>query len=1312
MATLILGAAASTLVGATGATGLVASAITAAATVGGSILDSFLFGGGGKGTSQDIQGARLDSLQVLSSTEGAAIPIIAGHARVAGQVIWATSLREVVTTLTQKTGGGKGGGRGGGSTTTTTDYSYFGNFAVGLCEGPIADVVRVWADGKEIDLTTITHRIYRGTETQTVDALIEAKQGIGNAPAYRGTAYVVFEDLALAAFGNRIPQLTFEIVRSVGYEETLLPGVCLLPGSTEFGYSPTLVKDLTGGTNMADNNRHTKTKTTDWVHSIDLLKAVAPDVQTVALVVAWFGSDLRCGSCLIEPRVEVAGKTTTPISWQVAGVSRDVATLVSTVDGKPAFGGSPNDASVIAAIQDLKARGFRVLLYPFIMMDVPNGNGLADPYGGSEQAVYPWRGRITCHPAPGQPGTVDKTATAATQVAFFLGAATTAHFGNSGGAVSYSGPPEWSYRRFILHLAQLAVNAGGVDAFAIGTELPGMTGVRSTGNAFPFVDGLVSLLGEVRAKVGGGVKLTYAADWSEYHSYRPADGSGDVFFNLDPLWANAALDFIGIDNYLPLSDWRDGPGHLDHLAGYQSVYDLDYLKANIEGGEHYDWYYASNADRDSQTRTAINDSAYSEHWVFRQKDLRNWWQNAHRNRPGGVRDTGVTSWVPESKPIWFTEFGCPAIDKGTNQPNVFFDPKSSESFVPHYSSGARDDLIQRRYLRATIEYWADAAGNNPVSGVYAARMIDTANMFAWAWDVRPFPSFPIASDTWADHANFYTGHWLSGRLGGAPADGLARLMMERSGLVEGDDFVTTGFDGVADGYIVDDVTSARGVLETLGVSFFFDPMETGGMIAARSRRFRYPVLELSADQMLDRGQDKEPVTIKRAQQTELPRVVRLTLYDVSRDFDTVTGQGILEEVTSDRVIVTDTPLIADFDRAQAMADGLVHEAWAGRESFTLGVPESRLSIEVGDVLTLDFAGRKHDVRLTKINEGAGRQLEGKSYDSPVYEPSRGLGRTLTVGTQPQSAAALGVFIDGPLLRDSDQAHQGYLTGYKLPFSPGLVFLSSPTTSGFVARAGLDTVGVIGDLKTNLSAGPLYRWDTANTLDIELYSGSLESREDLQVFAGANAVLVQAPSGDWELLQFANAALIAPKTYRLSRLLRGQRGSESAMGALSGARVVVLDGGIAQTGLDSALIGLPLNWQVGPADGAVGDDDFAAYEMTFVGRGMRPLSPVHLKALETIGGDVVLSWIRRTRLGGDGWEQADVPRGEDLETYEIEIWKAGILKRTLSATSQTITYSAANQVADFGSSGQSFTFTVFQISATYGRGTVAQGDFTP
>ena len=87
-------------------------------------------------------------------------------------------------------------------------------------------------------------------------------------------------------------------------------------------------------------------------------------------------------------------------------------------------------------------------------------------------------------------------------------------------------------------------------------------------------------------------------------------------------------------------------------------------------------FYHSPEARDAQIRTPITDGE-GEPWVWRYKDIAGWWSHQHHDRVDGVRETTPTGWIPQSKPIWFTELGCAAIDKGTNQPNKFLDPKSS-----------------------------------------------------------------------------------------------------------------------------------------------------------------------------------------------------------------------------------------------------------------------------------------------------------------------------------------------------------------------------------------------------------------------------------------------------------------------------------------------------------------------------------------------------------------------------------------------------------------------------------------------------------
>ncbi len=163
----------------------------------------------------------------------------------------------------------------------------------------------------------------------------------------------------------------------------------------------------------------------------------------------------------------------------------------------------------------------------------------------------------------------------------------------------------------ILNYAHLCKVAGGVDAFLIGSEMHALNQVRGTINSFPAVDQWARLISDVRSVLGADTKLSYAADWTEYFGFRPEDDSGDFFFHLDLLWAHEACDFIGVDNYMPLSEWRNGFDHLDSPA-HPHIYDKSYLKGNIVDGEGFYWFYANDADLIPQVRTFIADSAHNK----------------------------------------------------------------------------------------------------------------------------------------------------------------------------------------------------------------------------------------------------------------------------------------------------------------------------------------------------------------------------------------------------------------------------------------------------------------------------------------------------------------------------------------------------------------------------------------------------------------------------------------------------------------------------------------------------------------------------
>jgi hypothetical protein len=207
-----------------------------------------------------------------------------------------------------------------------------------------------------------------------------------------------------------------------------------------------------------------------------------------------------------------------------------------------------------------------------------------------------------------------------------------------------------------------------------------------------------------------------------------------------------------------------------------------------------------------------------------------------------------------------------------------------------------------------------------------------------------------------------------------------------------------------------------------------------------------------------------------------------------------------------------------------------------------------------------------------------------------------------------------------------------------------------------------------------------------------------------MLSGANAVAVESIDGEWEVLQFETASLIAPQTYELSSLLRGQAGTERAMRLpiAAGARIVVLDSAVARVPLVLADLGSPLSWRYGPAQRALGDASYRTESHVYRGAGLRPLSPVHVRGRRE-SGDLRISWIRRTRHGGDSWEAVDVPLGEEGERYEIDILSGSTVIRTIATATPSALYAAAEQAADFGALQSSVSLRVYQVSAVLGRG---------
>ena len=671
-----------------------------------------------------------ESFHYSKARYGTPIPLIFGRVRIDGQIIWlapitekrnCSSFSKYIKRANTKV------------TNQTTAFEYYASFALALCEGEIIDIERVWHNDEPIDLSKYNFCLYKGDEEQLPDPYMSARSK-DPTPAYRGLAYIVFEELPLADFNDIIPNFSFEVTRKANIKksasvEDLVKSMIMIPGSGEYVYD-TLIQQKTRYTpsgeilSQTNINSHNHYNIADSIHSLNQLQMICEKVEWISPVVCWFGNSTDVKDCIIRPAIEFRNEDIFySEEWRVGKYNRQTAYEINKDEhNNPIYGGSINDASVLRYLEEIRRRNLKIMFYPMFFLDVPN---------------KPWRGRVT-----GRPEDVPN---------FFH--------------------REHGYNDFVLHYANLV--KGRVDAFIIGSELIGLTRI-TYGKKFPAVDELLNLANQVKQILGKDTLVSYAADWSEYHH---TEGG---WFNLDPLWASPSIDYIGIDAYFPVTN------------SLSSAITPEEIAKGWTTGEGYD--YCVDQNDPERTRHAIEPR-------YAWKNLRYWWENTHINPDGSATD-----WQPRSKKIWFTEYGFPSIDKAPNQPNVFFDPKCIDGGVPRYSSGKIDFSVQRKAIRAFIEYWS------------TQEYIE--QMFLWTWDARPYPAWPHMN-IWRDEYLWEKGHWVNNKFG---ASSLSSIILEISQkcLLDIDHVDVVSIDVPVEGFLLNNKITAHNAIDILRTSYFFD----------------------------------------------------------------------------------------------------------------------------------------------------------------------------------------------------------------------------------------------------------------------------------------------------------------------------------------------------------------------------------------------------------------------------------------------------------------------------------------------------------
>jgi hypothetical protein len=611
-------------------------------------------------------------------------------------------------------------------------------------------------------------------------------------------------------------------------------------------------------------------------------------------------------------------------------------------------------------------------------------------------------------------------------------------------------------------------------------------------------------------------------------------------------------------------------------------------------------------------------------------------------------------------------------------------------------------------------------------------MVDTQNINVWCWDARPFPFFPSRSDVWGDTENYEYGHWLNGRLGEVLLADLVSEICEYAGFTSYD---VSNLSGLLTGFANTDTISVRDALSPLSVAYFFDGVESQGVLRFVMRGQSVSGTFDETNLCIDTGGDPNfGFTLTRALEDDLPIESRITFYDPANSYQQSSVDSRRLVGKSTRVATSSFPLVLSRDQAQGIGDKLIQDAWIQRESANFALPPSALYLDPADEVQVTLGSRARRHRISQIDDTTQRTITAVGTDPSLYGvftgPTRNVG---TIVLPPSYGQVFLVFMDMPALTDTDfaTAWAPHVVAYADPWPGKVLVYKSATTSNYTLDTTVTTPGNIGQTMYDFYAGPVNRWDKVNTLYVALKTGTLSSTDDISVFGGANALAIQNADGYWEIVQFETATLIGDHQWALSMLIRGQLGTEIQMRnpVAAGARVVVLDKNVVQLGLKQSEALKPFNWLWGPQGKDLSDSAYQGAAMQFQAVGSMPPAPCHIdfswsttgphraQSSDIIAPDLMIWWLRRDRNP----QALDIlrpvaPMSEESERYVIEIKNGSSVVRTADGVtipdsdpasqyaSGQFRYTKAMQDADFpGGIPNPLVVTVYQMSASVGRG---------
>ena len=537
-------------------------------------------------------------------------------------------------------------------------------------------------------------------------------------------------------------------------------------------------------------------------------------------------------------------------------------------------------------------------------------------------------------------------------------------------------------------------------------------------------------------------------------------------------------------------------------------------------------------------------------------------------------------------------------------------------------------------------------------------------------------------------------------------------------------FDTTGINDVAvPGFYLDKIITAKDALLILQQAFFFDIILSGETLKFVLETVpRIPIVIPNTDLAAFSG-DKRPApfTLPKPDPEDLPESVEISFIDRDGAYETSTVLSRSQVATSKKKEIFDFPIVMSSDRAQAIADSILHKFYLKAiKPKELSLPPKYCYLEPGDWLLTELNGRAYNLQIASIQLGANRMLkldtvvvEAADLDamaSPPTSISTGGYNPPIIGSPPVSVPGITNLqvMDINLISDRDEDYGVYVSANgSWDWREASVYVSNDDSSYFFTGVTLSE-GTIGTLVSPLSSN-------STTIEVNLRSGEFESISDVDFDNGVNKLLI----GN-EIIQFQNATFDGTN-YQLSELRRGLRGTETYMDTHSiGSRVVLLSG----DGVD--VVRIPGNnsdlgqirYFKAPSAGQ-SLDAVTAVPVEIEGNALKPYAPVNLGSTVDNVGNITLTWDRRDRHAGNYTAQeladgvSNLPLSELEEKWEIEVLDLnGAVIRTETTSANFFNYRETQQNQDWGSTQNSISVNIYQISAIVGRGYRANATLTP